>query len=130
MPETETFPSIPYIIRKKKVKNYAIRITPEGQVIVTIPVRGSEKQAMEFVKKKKAWICKKLFEMERKEILHTDELKWKWEDEDRLLWVTDQVYRRFADYGIPYPKMAFRKMRGCWGLCEKSKKKVTLYKML
>ena len=119
-----------YEIISKDVKNYAIRIKSDGEVIVTMPMRGSKKRAEQLVLEKSDWIERKLSELEQKTVLCMAESKWKWEDEDRLTWLMEQIYPQFHQYGIPFPKLYFRKMKGRWGSCEKLGKKVTLNKML
>ncbi len=47
-----------YIIKKKKVKNASIRITGEKEIIVTVPLKFSDKDITSLINKKQSWINK------------------------------------------------------------------------
>lgn len=49
-------------IIKKKVKNMTLRIRPDQTVILTAPIRLSDKRIQDFLEDKKTWIEKKLSE--------------------------------------------------------------------
>lgn len=49
-------------ITRKKIKNIILKVTPDGRVLISAPLRVSEEYLKEFVKEKEDWIVKKLEE--------------------------------------------------------------------
>ncbi len=114
---------------RKQVKNYSIHVAGDGTVRVVVPMRGTMREAERFVKSKADWILKKRNEQQRRIVLFPEELHFRQEDEEKLRYLVDQVFRRFEALRIPVPKVKFRLMRGRWGSCMKSRSEITLNKM-
>ena len=115
---------------RKKVKHYSIRIKQDGTVVVTIPMRGSKKQALEFVREKEDWIKKKQAEVSRRTVLDPEERSFDPASEAALRALAEAVFLRFASYRLKKPELKFRKMRSRWGGCDKKRGIVTLNKLL
>ena len=49
-------------ITRKKIKNIILKVTPDGRILISAPLRVPEKYLKEFVKEKEDWIVKKLEE--------------------------------------------------------------------
>lgn len=119
-----------YEIIRKKVKHISIRITKEGEVKVTVPLRGSIRQAEAFVESRRDWIEEKLRQTENKTILHVREQIWTKEKETYLTEIMARIFPRFAMYGISYPSLRFRKMISRYGTCQPKTGNITLNKIL
>lgn len=127
MPECGSFS---YEMTRKRVKNISMRITADGRVLVTIPMHVSVTRAEQFVRERHRWVEDKLRNMEKKTLIHMDELVWTKAKQAYLEELVSQIYPRFSSYGIPYPQLKFRKMKGCYGNCRKTSGIVTLNKVL
>lgn len=61
---------IEYKLTKKEVKNINIRITENGEISVSAPIKMSSRKVDEFVEKKAEWIFRKMADVEkRRELL-------------------------------------------------------------
>ena len=49
-------------ITRKNIKNIILKVTPDGRILISAPLRVPEKYLKEFVKEKEDWIVKKLEE--------------------------------------------------------------------
>ena len=85
---------------------------------------------MEFVDSKYEWILTKTQQMEERIHIDVDALKWNADKENYLKQIFDEQYQIFSSYGIPYPQLKFRKMKGRYGSCNTTTKVVTLNKAL
>lgn len=119
-----------YEIIHKKVKHISIRVTKEGDVKVTVPHRGSVKQAEAFVESRQDWVEEKLRQMTDKIVLRVGEQVWTKQKETYLAEITARIFPRFAMYGISYPTLRFRKMISCYGTCQPGTGIITLNKIL
>lgn len=121
---------ITYELVRKKVKNLSICIRPEGAVIVTVPRYVSRAQAEAFVESRREWILGKLAELRHRRLIDVDGIVWNEEKERYLERVLQEQYLAFADYGISFPKVAFRVMVSRYGSCNAARGKITLNKAL
>lgn len=119
-----------YTIVRKRVKKYSIRVMKDGTVLVTIPLRGSVREAERFLESKADWIIEKLSEQRDRIRLDSELLDWGYLDERHFRLLTYAVRERFAAYDIPIPKLRFRKMKGSWGNCRKKTADITYNKLL
>lgn len=55
-----------YIVTKKKIKNYIIRIYPDKTIKVSVPSNATKEQIQNFIDNKKDWIEKTLKKFDRK----------------------------------------------------------------
>ena len=127
MPECGNFS---YEMTRKRVKNISMRITADGRVLVTLPMHVSVARAEQFVRERRHWVEDKLRNAQEKTLIHMDELVWTKDKQVYLEQLVAQIYPSFADFGIPYPQLKFRRMRGCYGNCRKASGIVTLNKVM
>ena len=118
------------LVRKKGVRNYTIRVGADGRVVVTVPWRGSRREAEDFVRSRAGWIARKQREAAKKTVLDPEDLAFGEEDRQALTALAEEIFPRFSSYEIGFPELKFRVMRSCWGNCRKERGIVTLNKLL
>lgn len=126
----EEFIDFPYEIKKKKVKHVSIRVTVDGKVLVCVPMRVSLEKAKEFVYTKRHWINRHLDQMKKKKIISLQEISWDQQKEMELLQLVLTQWEPFLEQQLSYPTIKFRKMKGSWGICRKTKGTITLNKAI
>ena len=114
--------TITYELVYKKVKNINMRIKPGGKVTVSANRWVSGKAIDSFVLSKAKYILKAQEESNKKE-----KKQYFTEEEIRpfILELCEKVYPYFAQKGVKYPEIKFRKMTSRWGSCNPSKKILT-----
>ena len=50
-------------ITRKKIKNIILKVTPDGKVLLSAPMRVPESYLKDFINQKEDWILKKLDEV-------------------------------------------------------------------
>ena len=110
--------TITYILTRKNVKNINLRIHPDGKVLVSANRWVSETIINEFVLSKAKYILKAQ-EMYK----HKEKIQYFTEDEIRTYIISfcGKVYPYFAEKGVKFPEIKFRKMTSRWGSCNPSK---------
>ncbi|MBR2471287.1 MAG: M48 family metallopeptidase [Clostridia bacterium] len=110
--------TITYTLIRKKVKNINMRLHPDGKIIVSASKWVSEKFIDEFVLSKAKYILKA-------QEAHVKKEKIQYFTEEQIcpfiLSFCEKVYPYFAQKGIKYPEIKFRKMTSRWGSCNPSK---------
>lgn len=124
MEKTIFFENIPitYKLTRKRVKNINMRIHPDGNIYVSANRWVSEKIIDEFVLSKAKYILKAQESYKQKE-----KIQYFSEGEIRAFIVSfcEKVYPYFAQKGVVYPEIKFRKMTSRWGSCNPSKRILT-----
>ena len=64
-------------IERRKIKNINIYVKPpNGDVLVTVPMRVSDEEVFRFLKKKEEWILKNHEKVKNRQIHHSRKLIW------------------------------------------------------
>ena len=125
-------------IIRKKVKNLTLRVTPEGEVIVTAPLRMNESYILDFIKSKQKWIQKRLSKckkIDKNKFLYLGKLYDKSElneDLDSFYYKKAEIlFRELIDKYIvyinkPVTKIRIKKMTTRWGSCNYKKGYINL----
>jgi len=125
-------------IIRKKVKNLTLRVTPEGEVIVTAPLRMNESYILDFIKSKQKWIQKRLSKckkIDKNKFLYLGKLYDKSElneDLDSFYYKKAKIlFRELIDKYIvyinkPVTKIRIKKMTTRWGSCNYKKGYINL----
>lgn len=115
---------VTYTLTRKRVKNWNLRIREE-QVLLSVPLRVSQRQADEFIRSRAQWIFRVL---ERQK--HTPKLLPEALPRpvcmQRLTQTLERMYPRAAVLGIAKPQLRLRKMRSQWGNCHYQQGYITL----
>ncbi len=110
-----------YDLQIKNVKNINLRIKADGTVCVSANRWVEQSFIDEFLTSKSDLILRALERYEKKTdnplTQHFEEAEIK----DVILGVCEKVYPYYAQLGIRYPKIKFRKMVSRWGSCHNGK---------
>lgn len=117
---------MPYVLIRKRVKNWNLHITPMGEVHLSAPLRCSAEQADRFVLEKWSWIeAHRTRQEENRERLLPPE-------PSREICLTmaraavERVYPRVRPLGVEMPQIRVRRMKSQWGNCHWSQGYITL----
>ena len=108
----------------------SIRITLDGKVIVSVPMRISFERAKEFMYLKQNWILRHLRTMETKTQISLSKIAWGSEAEAHFLQLVLHYWQYFEKDNLSFPTIRFRKMKSSWGICRKVRGIITLNKAL
>lgn len=110
-------------VRNPRARRYVVRVSAAGVLRVTIPRRGSKRQAIEFVERQQAWITNQLERAEREraqphevmpaEVLAALRLRAKRELPARLLELAGQ-------FDLTVSRVTIRNQRFRWGSCSRA----------
>lgn len=74
-------------ITRKKIKNIILKVTPDGRVLISAPLRVPEKYLKEFVKEKEDWIVKKLEEAKNRK-----KKEMNYESDEEIIYLGKKYY--------------------------------------
>jgi predicted metal-dependent hydrolase len=107
-------------IRHPRARRYVVRVRADGTVRVTIPRRGSKREAVAFAEAQRAWIDRQLARLESErtrpreqlsaEAVRALRLRAKHELPERLLQLA-------KDYGLRVARVSIRNQQSRWGSC-------------
>jgi predicted metal-dependent hydrolase len=110
----------PVFVRHPRARRYVIRVRSDGTVRVTIPRRGSKRDAVAFVQEQHAWIARQLervesartrpFDVTPPEVLR--ELREKARHE-----LPSRLRELAAEFGLVISRVTIRDQRWRWGSC-------------
>jgi predicted metal-dependent hydrolase len=123
VPRAAAGPTVPEFVRHPRARRYIVRVRHDGSVRVTIPRRGSRRQAEAFLAEQRAWV-----ERQRQRIASHG-------DSPRPAFTRDEVrgFRRSASLELPrrllqlasrlgltVARISVRNQRTRWGSCSPS----------
>jgi len=116
---------VTYTLTRKRVKNLNLRIGPENEIMVSLPMRCSARQADNFVRDRSGWIMDVL---RRREELQAEPLPPVSREEcaRRLNEALARVYPLVEPLGVAFPPLKLRALKSQWGNCHWAQGYVTL----
>lgn len=125
---------IAYLIRRsKRAKRVGISVHCDGRVVVTLPLRASQKVAEKFIHEKREWIASKVAYYDQFEntslakLTRKDYLKHK---EDARKIATERAAFFSDAYGVVFNRISIRDQKTCWGSCSAKKNLNFNYKIV
>ncbi len=115
---------VTYTLTRKRIKNWNLRVR-EGQVLLSVPLRVSDRQADEFIQSRTDWIIRALERQRDTQKLPLEELS-RPECLRRLTSAVEQMYPLLEPFGVTRPLLRLRKMRSQWGNCHYRQGYITL----
>ena len=114
-----------YTLTRKRVKNLNLRVGAGGEIMVSLPLTCSVKQADDFIREKSSWI---LDAVARREGRQTEPLPpVSREACARLLAeALARMYPLVAPLGVAFPLLKLRKLKSQWGNCHWAQGYITL----
>ena len=117
---------ITYTLVRKRVKNWNLRVEPDGAVLLSAPNRCSADQADQLIREKSDWIVRS---QARLSAVPQGELLPPAEKEvclARLAEALERVYPLAAPLGVARPQLRMRRMKSQWGNCHWAQGYITL----
>lgn len=121
---------IEYDLEYKNVKNINLRIKSDGKIYVSANKRVSEKIIEDFILLKENLILNAIQKYkDREEIPQKQYFK----ENELISFINEfsmEIYPYFENKGVKFPKIKFRKMVSCWGVCHTKKGSITFNRNL
>ena len=111
---------------KKRIKNLNLRVTPNGEVKLSVPVHTSRRYAEQFLQSRSEWIYGALKKAASRRHIKAEEISY---DEacSVLQPLVEQLAPMFEKYsGIKIPVVHYKYMKSMWGICYPDKQAITL----
>ncbi len=117
--------AVTYQLTKKRVKNFNLRIKPDGTVLLSVPTCCRAAEADEFIRRKSGWLTAALQRLRepQAELLPARSRE---ESFALLRRAVEQVYPRVAPLGVAMPVLKLRTMKTQWGNCHWTQGYITL----
>jgi predicted metal-dependent hydrolase len=109
-------------VRHPRARRYVVRVRPDGTVRVTIPRRGSKRQAQAFAEEQRDWIDRQIQIVERERARRPPLLP----GEIRLLRqralveLPARLFELAARHGLAVVRVSVRNQRWRWGSCSRA----------
>ena len=113
-----------YTLAWKAVKNLNLRIKAGGEIVISVPLRYSIRQADDFVQEKSGWILNAIALLEKQ----TEPLPPVSREEcaRRMSEALERVYPLVAPLGVGFPSLRLRALKSQWGNCHWAQGYITL----
>ncbi len=118
-----------YVLVKKQVKNFNLRVDTEGRVILSAPHRCPDSRADQMVREKCTWISGAL-ERQRTQRKPLLPLPSRADCRTLLQEALERVYPLTASLGVAMPELKIRAMKSQWGNCHWKQGYITLNTVL
>ncbi len=125
---------IPYVLTRKRVKNYNLRVAPDGSAAVSAGSRADARALDAFVDGHRAWLVKARAARAREQAAQARPLPDRGAALAAFTAMSETVYPAFAAVlGGRRPEIRVRDMRTRWGVCNVRERRITfalrLYEM-
>jgi predicted metal-dependent hydrolase len=120
-PINPTSPTRPVFVRHPRARRYIVRVRPDGSVRVTIPARGSRREAEAFLERQIGWVEKQRKRLERKQAEHPPAaedpavVRAEWARAKSEL--PPRLLELAAKLGLAVARVSIRNQRHIWGSC-------------
>jgi predicted metal-dependent hydrolase len=110
----------PRFVRHPKARRYLIRVSEEGEVLVTVPRRGTMREAAEFAERERFWIDRQLARLAREQAAlppptPAAELRARAVRE-----LPARLHELAERHGLSVSRISVRNQRRLWGSCSPS----------
>lgn len=112
---------IQYDLQYKKVKNINLRVKQDGSIYVSANKRVPQKVIDEFIISKADFIFRANSRAKEKSNLPKTQYYTESKLKELITRLCEKVYPYYAERGIKYPQIKFRKMVSQWGNCRPQK---------
>jgi len=102
-------------IRHRKARRYIVRVLDDGTVRVTLPWRGSKREAQAFVEKSAAWIAGQRRRVAARPATAIADAAGRRREASKEL--PAELLRLAARHGITVSRVSIRNQRSRWGAC-------------
>ena len=123
-PSPQPLAPVLVFVRHPRARRYLIRVTDDGTVRVTIPRRGSQREAAAFAAREQAWIDKQLrIRRTKNEGLDSNDERQK-VDRELIARARRELPPRLLElasrHGLTVSSISIRNQRSRWGSCSRS----------
>jgi predicted metal-dependent hydrolase len=128
--EPRTLNPVVVFVRHPRARRYLIRVTDEGTVRVTIPRRGSQREAAAFAAREQGWIENQLraraerAQRERERRTTNGDQPSEVDRRELILRARHELPARLLElahrYGLTVSRISIRNQRWRWGSCSRS----------
>jgi predicted metal-dependent hydrolase len=102
-------------VRHRWARRYILRMLDDGTLRVTLPARGSKREAQAFVERSAPWIAKQLLKQHaRPAVVHPDEPALRRRAVKEL---PGELLALAAVHGVIVTRVSIRNQRSRWGAC-------------
>jgi predicted metal-dependent hydrolase len=124
-PRPESLAPVFVFVRHPRARRYLIRITDEGTVRVTIPRRGSRREAEVFAARERAWIENQLQRARERRTTNAEPEKTNDERQGDAIARAKQelpplLLELASRHGLTVSRISIRNQRWRWGSCSRS----------
>jgi len=122
-PASSPQPPAPVFVRHRRARRYVVRVRHDGSVRVTIPNRGSRREAEAFLDRQRSWVDKQRQRIERERL---DGAPLPAADETGTLRARAKVelpprlLELAAQHGLSVSRVSVRNQQWRWGSCSRS----------
>lgn len=111
-------------VRHPRARRYVVRVKPDGSVRVTIPARGSRREAEAFLERQGAWVDKQRTRLERERGQRSDPI-----DDAALVRagrarakeeLPPRLFALAAQFDLTVTRVSIRNQRQRWGSCTRA----------
>lgn len=111
-------------VRHPRARRYLIRVTDDGTVRVTIPRRGSQREAAAFAAREQAWIDKQLRARDRRTTNGSNDERPDVDRRELIVRARRELPPRLLElasrHGLTVSRISIRNQRWRWGSCSRS----------
>lgn len=105
------------LVRHRKARRYIVRVLDDGTVRVTLPWRGSKREALAFVERSAEWIAKQRQSASAASRLRRDPIADETLRQRGVRELPSQLLSLAERFGVTVTRVSIRNQRSRWGAC-------------